>query len=368
MKSYQRFGTAITLLGALAFAPTYAAQAKPSATVQSEEKPSVAILNFKYNSKERPNVEDMLATDLARFDCISLHERANLQSILKEMKIGMTGVVDEKTAVKVGKVAGVEKIILGAYTLADNNARIDIRYIDVATGKVELTESVIGDAKDLSLVDSLSSRLSERLCKEPLPPQVKEDENPISRDEGPDMVSAKHEIGNDVYSFPWHGKEITITPIEKCPQFVKVSQPDRFPESERTVEGLDTDIEREPEIKQLTLDFMSVSYRSTGIFTVNGRPYIELGRCPQLASTIISASGLPSIDIEGEAPPADMNDNSDVPLVRRLSATTTGGPRKFTPAGAPSKDLFKLNGERTTRTATGALKRPEIPGYQEPEL
>ncbi len=180
MKTYQKAATTLGLLGALMFnSQAYAEKSKFAVTstsvAESEQNPSVAILNFKYNTKNKPNVEEMLATNMAGFDCVALYERSGLQSILREMKIGMTGIVDEKTAAKVGKVAGVEKVILGSYNLAGDKARIDIRYIDVATGKVEFGKGIIGNAKDLSLVDRLAENLRTELCPEIEPPIATEE-------------------------------------------------------------------------------------------------------------------------------------------------------------------------------------------------
>ena len=162
MKTYQKIGTALGFLGALGLgyiSPVYAREATPNA------KPKVAVLDFKYNTNDKPNVEDMLMTGLGKADCIELYERSGLRKILAEMKIGKSGIIDEKTAIEIGKLAGVEKVVLGSYNLFENNqARIDVRYIDVKTGKVEKTESVVGNKEDPLLVDRLTDKLNYDLC------------------------------------------------------------------------------------------------------------------------------------------------------------------------------------------------------------
>ncbi|MEK6886580.1 MAG: CsgG/HfaB family protein [Nanoarchaeota archaeon] len=306
MKTYQKVVATLGLLGTMALSnPAYAEKAislaSQSSTISSEsqETPSVAILNFKYNTKNKPNVEEMLATNLAQFDCIALHERAGLQSILKEMKLGMTGIIDEKTAAKVGKVAGVEKVILGSYNLAGDRARIDIRYIDVKTGKVEFGKCRIGDASDLSLIDRLADDLRAELCGEPPIATEVEKGNPfIAAVEGSTLISVRHTVGDDNYSFHWNGKEVTLTPIEKCPQFVKRRPPvpvkiypDKLGSSDE-----------EGEIKAEDLDLFSVSCYAPGFFTIGGKNYVELNKCSSLASTIVE-DGVPDIIPRAEAPP-----------------------------------------------------------------
>ena len=47
---------------------------------------------------------------------LSMIERGQLESVMKELKLGQTGFVDVKTAKEVGKVVGVDAMVIGTLT------------------------------------------------------------------------------------------------------------------------------------------------------------------------------------------------------------------------------------------------------------
>lgn len=55
----------------------------------------------------------MVITDMAKIRSIKVVERARLQALLQEMKLGQTGIVDAKTAPRVGRLLGVETLVVG---------------------------------------------------------------------------------------------------------------------------------------------------------------------------------------------------------------------------------------------------------------
>lgn len=177
MKTYQKIKSGLKTMAfagivglALSYInPSYAQGNKLQGQVNQEivkEKSKVAVLDFRYNGEYNLNPGHMFLTGLAKADCISIYERSDLKKILNEMKVNKSGVIDQQTAIEVGKLAGVDKIILGNYESIENQTRIDVRYIDVKTGKIEYTDNVLGDEKDLSLIDKLSNKLRREVCGE----------------------------------------------------------------------------------------------------------------------------------------------------------------------------------------------------------
>ncbi len=75
-----------------------------------------------------------------------LMEREKLQAIIEELKLQRSRYFDPATAQRLGKVAGAELAVTGAFTEFDPRLRLDIRLIEVATGKVLLAEKVVGEA------------------------------------------------------------------------------------------------------------------------------------------------------------------------------------------------------------------------------
>ncbi len=77
----------------------------------------IAILPFKSpigHPHLGENVSDMFTTEMISVPGLSIVERSRLVNILKEQKLGLSGVVDMQTAQEVGKVLGVEGIIFGS--------------------------------------------------------------------------------------------------------------------------------------------------------------------------------------------------------------------------------------------------------------
>jgi len=61
----------------------------------------------------------------------SIIDRANLDKVFSELKLQQSGQVDERTIVKIGKLAGVQMVVFGQYR-GDNAT---VRAIDVKSGK-----------------------------------------------------------------------------------------------------------------------------------------------------------------------------------------------------------------------------------------
>jgi curli biogenesis system outer membrane secretion channel CsgG len=87
-------------------------------------KPRVAVIEFKnkvegwhwgwYRAGEA--VQDMLVTELVKKGNYRVIEREQLQAIMQEKNLSLSGDIDPKTAVKVGKLLGVEYLVTGSLT------------------------------------------------------------------------------------------------------------------------------------------------------------------------------------------------------------------------------------------------------------
>ena len=98
-------------------------------------KPRIAVLEFKNKVqgygwsayKAGQAAQDMLVTELVKKGTFRVMEREQLDAILQEKNLTLSGDVDPKTAVKIGKIIGVEYLIAGAVTemgVADRNAHV----------------------------------------------------------------------------------------------------------------------------------------------------------------------------------------------------------------------------------------------------
>lgn len=144
------------------------------ARAAADEPKRVCVLYFDNNTPKREydvlqkGLADMLVTDLSAVETLQVVEREKLQAIIDELKLQRSKYFDPKTAQQLGKVAGADLAVTGAFAALEPTMRIDIRLVEVATGKVLLAEKVTGDAKSFfdlqqELVDVFIKALNVKL-------------------------------------------------------------------------------------------------------------------------------------------------------------------------------------------------------------
>jgi TolB-like protein len=74
-----------------------------------------------------------------RFDVV---ERNLLNKVLAEQQLGMTGYLDQESAISLGQILGVQAIISGSITDLGNNIKINSRLISTETGSVFAVASI----------------------------------------------------------------------------------------------------------------------------------------------------------------------------------------------------------------------------------
>lgn len=141
-------------------------------SVSSKER--VAVLRFENSSTKKGDMEqigiglsDMLITTLVQTGKYEVIEREQLEKVLKEQKLGLSGFVDLDTAKKVGKILGLDALFIGKLTKYQEEVKqdiwtgytsyivrvaIDVRMIDVETGKIILAEAAEGQNKKKALI------------------------------------------------------------------------------------------------------------------------------------------------------------------------------------------------------------------------
>jgi len=104
----------------------------------------------------------MMIEQLGGATDLKLVERENLQYVLDELNLQrQSGVVDEATAVRMGKVMGAHAMVLGSIFITGRRMRLGARVVKVETGEVLLGESVDGRASDFfDLLEKLSLKVA----------------------------------------------------------------------------------------------------------------------------------------------------------------------------------------------------------------
>jgi len=95
---------------------------------------------------------DMLITDLAAHEELTVVERDDLQKILREQERSVSDLFDEKTAVRIGKLVSAKEIVIGSYIIHNDGLRIDVKIVNVETGTVETGVRAEGKLGDLFTV------------------------------------------------------------------------------------------------------------------------------------------------------------------------------------------------------------------------
>lgn len=144
-----------------------------STAVYPQLKKRVAVFNFEDKSDQSwhwwdgkspgDGMADMLTTELVKSGKYTVIERQEIQSLMDEQNLGMTGRVTEQSAAQIGKLLGVELAVVGAVTEFGQTqggtggrikgfglgfksqkatVAVDVRFINTTTGEIIAAENV----------------------------------------------------------------------------------------------------------------------------------------------------------------------------------------------------------------------------------
>jgi len=140
--------------------------------VEGQELPTVAVMDFSgFLLGESGNsgplgkaVSSMLVTELSGREGFRVIERQELQTLLSEQRLSLSGRVDESTAIEVGKMVGAGYVILGSAASVGETTRIDMRIVDVETSEVLEVQKLSDRTVDLlSMVVRIADIFGEKL-------------------------------------------------------------------------------------------------------------------------------------------------------------------------------------------------------------
>lgn len=112
------------------------------------KKTKIAVLDFELHGQEFQTadmgsiVSEWFTTTLVNDGRFEVVERAMLQKILAEQQLGTTGLIDDSSASKIGKVLGVKIIITGSVLNFENKLEVNSRIINVENGSIVAAENI----------------------------------------------------------------------------------------------------------------------------------------------------------------------------------------------------------------------------------
>lgn len=146
MTSYEKSAEAVIRLGVAKF---QSGQEKSANTVQSGQ------LDL---------ITDSFINTLAGSKSIAALERSRFDAIAREQKMSLSGLVDTAYAVKIGKLAGCQYMIVGS-VYQQERANIVVRVVDVSTGEIYFSMSESGSSLT-DVVSVLGNRVREEIAGE----------------------------------------------------------------------------------------------------------------------------------------------------------------------------------------------------------
>ena len=85
---------------------------------------------------------------------LSVVERQKLLLAVEELRLGSSALADESTRLRLGRITGARQMVFGGYLTIGSRVRMDLRLVDVETGKVLRVASRTGPTGGIeSLID-----------------------------------------------------------------------------------------------------------------------------------------------------------------------------------------------------------------------
>lgn len=99
--------------------PSVGIQVMKPASIDMPGVGKIAVADFQGRDRSGSQVATTLQSMLLKTEHFQILERDKLRRILEEQNLGMSGVVDEATAARVGRLLGVDALIFGEVTMYD---------------------------------------------------------------------------------------------------------------------------------------------------------------------------------------------------------------------------------------------------------
>ena len=81
-------------------------------------------------------VADWITTSLNKTKVFEVYDRLSLDKLLSEYELGHSGLLDEKTIAKIGKIHGVQAVVTGSVIELNNAVSVTTKLIDTETAKI----------------------------------------------------------------------------------------------------------------------------------------------------------------------------------------------------------------------------------------
>ena len=101
----------------------------------------------------RPDLGQLLSGEIIQSlqqTDVQVVERQKILAILEELNIGSSALADEQTRLRVGRMIGAREMVFGGYMVVGTAMRLDLRRVNVETGRITKTAKRTADAGNLA--------------------------------------------------------------------------------------------------------------------------------------------------------------------------------------------------------------------------
>ncbi|MEW6686097.1 MAG: DUF4384 domain-containing protein [Candidatus Edwardsbacteria bacterium] len=137
------------------------------ALTQSSPKPTLAVIDLTASTgiseEQTERLTDKLMTEIANSGRFTVVERKRIKEVLKEQGLQQTGVCDSVGSVKVGGLLGAQKVVIGNLGKVGEIWAVNVRMIDVETGRIDRPISREFKDKIDGLFD-IMTEIGQQLC------------------------------------------------------------------------------------------------------------------------------------------------------------------------------------------------------------
>lgn len=128
----------------------------PSGRPSQNVRGSVAVFDFENLSPlntAQVDLSELLTAKaietIQEADLYDVIERQRLAMVLAELNLGTSGFVDRQTQLKLGAITGARLMVFGSYQVIENQLRLDVRLVDVESGRVINAVSHVAEEHNL---------------------------------------------------------------------------------------------------------------------------------------------------------------------------------------------------------------------------
>lgn len=106
----------------------------------------------------------MIATELSERSALTVVERGEVDALIESRQLALSGRLGPEVEVQLGQLLGAQYVVTGSVVFEREQARLDIRLVDVETGEAtNAFKEKVGRDNFLDAVETLAARFTENL-------------------------------------------------------------------------------------------------------------------------------------------------------------------------------------------------------------